>query len=107
MELRGEFAYLERDSGGVDADVWGYWLQGAYRLRYLFPELTGFAGFLNRLEPVVRLGEVTDFSEKNREQLALGLNYWLFESAPLRIMYEFNDGAPTENRFLVQFAYGF
>ena len=107
LELRGEFAYLERDSGGVDADVWGYWVQGGYRLRYLFPELTGFTGFLNRLEPVVRWGEINGFSEKNREQLALGLNYWLFESAPLKIMYEFNDGAPAENRFLVQFAYGF
>ncbi len=107
LELRGEFAYLERDSGGVDADVWGYWVQGGYRLRYLFPEQTGFSGFLNRLEPVVRWGEVRGFSEKNREQLALGLNYWLFESAPLRIMYELNDGAPDDNRLLVQFAYGF
>ena len=55
----------------------------------------------------MRWGEVRDFSEQNREQLALGLNYWLFESAPLRIMYEFNDGAPDDNRLLVQFAYGF
>ncbi len=103
LELRGEFAYLERGSGGVDAEVWGYWVQSAYRLRHLFPELTG----INRLEPVVRWGEINGFSEKNREQIALGLNYWLFESAPLKIMYEFNDGAPAENRFLVQFAYGF
>ena len=46
-------------------------------------------------------------SPANRRQLALGLNYWLFESAPLKLTYEINSGAVDENRFFLQFAYGF
>ena len=30
------------------ADVWGYWTQAAYRLRYLFPDRTGLRGLANR-----------------------------------------------------------
>ena len=107
LELRGEFAYLNRSIGGVEGTVWGYWLQAAYRLRYLFPDRSGFQGVLSRLEPVVRWGQVKDFPEKNRDQVAVGLNFWLFESAPLKLSYEVNDGAPAENRFILEFAYGF
>ena len=107
LELRGEFAYLERDEGSVDANVQGYWLQAAYRLNRIFPERNGLHGIANRLEPVVRFGQVSKFSEKNRDQLVIGLNYWLFESAPLKVSYEFNNGAVADNRVLVNFAYGF
>ncbi len=107
LELRGEFAYLTRQKSGVDGTVWGYWLQAAYRLNHQFPGRSGFEGLMNRVEPVIRWGEVLDFPEKNREQLALGLNYWLFESAPLKLSYELNDGAPGDNRFVLEFAYGF
>lgn len=107
LELRGEFAYLERDEGPVDANVQGYWIQAAYRLNRIFPERNGLHGIANRLEPVVRFGQVSKFSEKNRDQLVIGLNYWLFESAPLKVSYEFNNGAVADNRVLVNFAYGF
>jgi hypothetical protein len=107
LELRGEYAYLKRDAGAVRANVQGYWLQAAYRLNRLFPDRTGWRGFANRLEPVIRWGQVLSFEEKNRDQLALGLNYWLFESVPLKLSYELNDGAVDDNRFLLNLAYGF
>ncbi|MCH7869895.1 MAG: porin [Myxococcales bacterium] len=107
LELRGEFAHLARKESGVEADVSGYWLQAAYRLRSLLPGSNGFSGVFGRLEPVIRWGEIEGFPEKNREQLAIGLNYWLFESAPLKLTYEINDGAPDDNRFILSFAYGF
>jgi len=107
LELRGEYAYLERDDGPVDANVQGYWIQAAYRLNRIFPERMGWSGIANRLEPVIRFGQVSKFSEKNRDQLAIGLNFWVFESAPLKLSYEFNDGAVSDNRLLVNFAYGF
>lgn len=107
FEFRGEFAHLKRDKGSLKANVQGYWLQAAYRLHRLFPERRGLRGRMNRLEPVVRWGQVLDFSEKNRDQVVIGLNYWLFESAPLKFSYEFNDGAVDDNRLLINFAYGF
>ena len=45
--------------------------------------------------------------ELDREQLAFTLNYWLFDSVPLKLSYEFNDGAVSNDRFVAQFAYGF
>lgn len=107
LELRGEMAYLNRKVSGNDADVWGYWVQSAYRLRYLFPDRTGVKGFLNRLEGVVRWGQIFDFDPLDRKQVAFGLNYWLFESAPLKLTYEVNSGAFDNDRFFLQFAYGF
>lgn len=107
LELRGELAYLGRKVSGMDADVWGYWLQSAYRMRYLFPDRTGFQGFLNRLEGVVRWGQISGFDPLDRKQVAFGLNYWLFESAPLKFAYELNSGAIDSDRFSLQFAYGF
>lgn len=107
LELRGEFAYLTRQKRGVEGTVWGYWLQAAYRFSHLFPGRNGFEGVMNRVEPVIRWGEILDFPEKNRDQIAAGLNYWLFESAPLRLTYEVNGGAPRDNRFMLAFTYGF
>ena len=107
LEFRGEYAYLERDNGSLGANVQGYWIQAAYRLNRIFTEREGLRGVANRLEPVVRYGQVSKFSEKNRDQLVIGLDYWLFECAPLKFSYEFNNGAPADNRFLVNFAYGF
>lgn len=107
LELRGEYAYLERDDGPVDANVQGYWIQAAYRLNRVFTERIGIRGFANRLEPVVRFGQVSKFADKNGDQVVIGLNYWLFESAPLKLSYEFNNGAVTNDRFLINFAYGF
>ncbi|MFQ5700155.1 MAG: hypothetical protein ACE5IL_17975, partial [Myxococcota bacterium] len=84
-----------------------YYLQAAYRFRYGEPRESGFPGQLARLEPVVRWGEINGFRERNREQLALGVNYWLYPSVPLKISYEFNSGAIHDDRFIAQFAYGF
>ena len=58
-------------------------------------------------EPVIRLGVVGGTDKMDQDQLAVGLNYWLFESAPIKLTYEFNSGELDKDRFLVQFAYGF
>ena len=107
IEFRGEFMNLSRDAGGIDADVWAYSLQASYRLRNLISNTSGLHGLLGRFEPVIRWGEINDLPTKNREQVALGLNFWIFESAPLRITYELNSGAVSSDRIFAQFAYGF
>ncbi len=107
LDLRGEFVRKSRDTAGKNPEVWGYWMQAAYRLREHFPDSTGVEGFLGRLEPVVRWGEINDLSPGNREQLAFGLNFWLLESVPLKLTYELNGGAVKDDRFFAQFAYGF
>ncbi len=111
LELRGEYIWKTRRFEGTDLSEQGYYLQGAYRMNHLVPDTGGLRGVVGRFEPVVRWGQIFDYAprieEKARKQLALGLAYWLFESAPLKFTYEFNEGAVDSNRVFVQFAYGF
>ncbi len=116
LELRGEFIRLSQDSDGSNPNVWGYYAQAAYRLSHLLyvtQRDRGSSGsrswerHIAKLEPVLRWGEIEAFSPRNREQLALGLNYWLFESVPLKFTYEINSGNPSSDRFLFQVAFGF
>jgi hypothetical protein len=92
LELRGEFNRLSQNGNGSNPSVWGYCAQPSYRLSHLLnitPRDRRSSHSLNcerhvaKLEPVVRWGEFEAFSPRNREQLAPGLNYWLFESVPL------------------------
>ncbi len=106
FEFRGEWARLSRRSGFTIPDGSGYYVQLAYRNREWRGQL-GLRDVLGRFEPVIRWGEVRNAGTASRDQLALGLNYWLFESAPLKIAYEIKDGADNDNRFVLQFAYGF
>ena len=107
LELRGEAIRLSRDDREGDLDKWGYYLQAAYRLSYLPTNGEALGGFLGRLEPVARWGQVLDAGPFNRRQLALGLNYWLFDSVPLKFTYEINWGAEPDNRLFFQASYGF
>ncbi len=107
LELRGESILLSRDDREGDLDKWGYYLQAAYRLNYLPTNGEALGGFLGRLEPVARWGQVLDAGPFNRRQLALGLNYWLFDSVPLKFTYEINWGAEPDNRLFFQASYGF
>ncbi len=100
LQLRGEFAQINRRSGHTIPDGSGYWLQASYRNREP-------GSFLSRVEPVIRWGVVGGTDKLDQDQLAVGLNYWLFESAPIKLTYEFNSGELDKDRFLVQFAYGF
>ncbi len=100
LQLRGEFARISRRSDHTIPDGSGYWLQASYRNR-------DPGSFLNRIEPVIRWGAVDATDKPDQDQLAVGLNYWLFESAPIKLTYEFNSGELDKDRFLVQFAYGF
>ena len=107
LDVRGEFVRKSRNSSGSNPDVWGYWVQTAYRLRHEFPQTSGFLGQLGKLEPVIRWGQIRDLNELDRNQFALGLNYWIFESLPVMFTYEFNGEAVRNDRLLVQWAYGF
>ncbi len=60
-----------------------------------------------RFEPVIRWGQTSGHSPDDRDQLALGLNYWLYASVPLKVTYEFNQGEVKNDRLLLQLAYGF
>ncbi|MEN8184402.1 MAG: cell division protein ZapB [Myxococcota bacterium] len=107
LDVRGEFVRKSRNASGSNPDVWGYWLQTAYRLRHEFPQTSGFLGQLGKLEPVIRWGQIRGLTALNRNQFSLGLNYWIFESVPVKFTYEFNSKAVRDDRFLVQWAYGF
>ena len=101
FELRSEYSRAE-----TDRDRWGYYVQGAYDLGAHITETTGLMGKLRRLEPVVRWGE-TRVAGPNRQQVALGLNYWLYPSVPLKFTYELNSGAKQNDRLFLQVGYGF
>jgi hypothetical protein len=107
FELRGEAIRLSRDTREGDFDKWGYFVQAAYRLKYLPTNGEALGGYLGRLEPVVRWGQVVDAGPFNRRQLAFGLNYWLFESVPLKFTYEINRGIVRNDRLFLQASYGF
>ena len=107
FEFRGEAIRLSRDTREGDFNKWGYFVQAAYRLKYLPTNGEALGGFLGRLEPVVRWGQVVDAGPFNRRQLAFGLNYWLFESVPLKFTYEINRGIVRNDRLFLQASYGF
>ena len=106
LELRAEYVLLTRKSS-ERIDKWGYYAQAAYRLGYLVQDTTGHLGVLGRFEPVVRWGQTLDHRPDDRDQLALGLNYWLYPSVPLKFTYEFNQGKVKNDRLFLQIAYGF
>ncbi len=101
FELRSEYSRAE-----TDRDRWGYYVQGAYDLGEHVRETTGLMGMLGRMEPVVRWGE-TMGAGPNRQQVALGLVYWLYPSVPLKFTYELNSGGVQNDRFFLQVGYGF
>lgn len=100
-ELRAEGAVLrqEFDDGGVFRSVStpGYYVQYAYRL--------------GKLEPVVRwsqllAGEVDEVTANpERNELSLGLEYWVGPSVPIKLAYALNSDA--EDRLILQWAFGF
>ena len=101
FELRSEYSRAE-----TDRDRWGYYVQGAYDLGEHIRETTGLMGMLGRMEPVVRWGE-TMGAGPNRQQVAVGLDYWLYPSVPLKFTYELNSGGVQNDRFFLQVGYGF
>ncbi len=102
LEVRGEFARLDWQG----EDRWGYYTQAAYALDELFSDPTGWSGVAGRFEPVVRWSENLG-DGPDREQVALGLAYWLFPSVPLKFTYELNGKSEDNDRYILQFAYGF
>lgn len=100
-ELRGEYVRYHQNP-----TRWGYWVQAAYELGELFHETSGLAGIVNKLEPVVRWGQ-TGGDGPDRNQVAFGLDYWVFPSAPLKFTYEINNESVDNDRFFLQMAYGF
>lgn len=100
-ELRGEAVLLRQEFRNDDAfdtfEQAGYYLQAARRF--------------GDLEPVIRWSQLLDgkvggaVARPGRDELALGVNYWVSSSVPLKIAYavvpDFDD------RVLIQWAFGF
>ena len=100
-----EFIHLKNDNvGGGETKKTGYYAQGSYRLSDISIENRYLGGFINGLEPVFRYGK-NYLPGRDEEQYAIGLDWWLLSSVPLKIAYEFNDGLP--DRVLLQWAFGF
>lgn len=101
FELRGEGVLLqqefEHDGGYETLDRSGFYLQASRR-----------AG---SWEPVVRWGYLSDPTvdgtavEEGHQEVALGLDYWLASSLPVKLAWEFHEGRPDQ--FAIQWAFGF
>lgn len=100
-EVRGEGVLLRQEFQNDDVfdtlEQTGYYLQVARRY--------------GDLEPVARWSQLLDgkvgedVARPGRKELALGLNYWVSQSVPLKIAYAF---VPDfDDRVLVQWAFGF
>ncbi|MFV1991497.1 MAG: hypothetical protein ACC652_12240, partial [Acidimicrobiales bacterium] len=107
VELRAEYMRLSQEFEGETPSTQGYYVQASYRLDNMVADSGNWWSGVGQLEPVIRWGQIVDYDPNEREQLALGLNFWLYESAPLKLTYEINSGKGGEDRFFVQFAYGF
>ncbi len=108
FELRAEYLKLGAGvDGGEDIRRDGFYVQGSYRLGKL-ELLSDLPQYFSKLEFVSRFGHAQT-TEGTLRQTALGIVYWLTESAPLKCAYEINDGAEEirSDRFLAQLAYGF
>ncbi len=102
FELRGEAVVLqqefEEDVGVYETlDRSGFYLQASKRV--------------GAWEPVARFGRMNDATVddvvvgEDRSELAVGVNYWLEASVPLKLAWEYHeDGADS---FVVQWAFGF
>ena len=101
----GEFIHLENDNvGGGNTEKNGYYAQASYRLPDFSIENRYLGDFISGLEPVFRYGK-NYLPGRDQEQYAIGLDWWLLSSVPLKIAYEFNNGLP--DRLLLQWAFGF
>jgi hypothetical protein len=108
LELRGEYLRLSTDvADAATQHRDGFYVQTSYRPGR--SSLTSsLPNFVKKLEPVVRYGRA-DTIDGTARQWAVGIDYWVEETVPLKFAYEFNSG-PNElsyDRFLAQLAYGF
>lgn len=101
VEFRGEGVLvkqeLEINDGFEFLNSKGYYLQAAKR----FSEFEGVVRWGHLLESKV-MGEL---AREEKKLLALGVNYWISESVPVKIAYEID--FDTTDRFMVQWAFGF
>lgn len=107
LELRAEYVRLSQERDSSSPSTQGYYVQASYRLNNLIRDTGAWWGQVGRLEPVVRWAQIADFDPNEREQLAFGLNFWLYASVPLKLTYELNSGQIDDDRLFVQFSYGF
>ncbi len=108
LELRAEYLDLAVDRAGLsDQNQNGFYGQVAYRLgRSAFT--SNLPQFYKDLEFVGRYGSA-ETTVGTIDQLQVGFDYWVAESAPLKFAYEFNSGEGdlSDDRLLTQFSYGF
>ena len=107
LDIRAEYVTTEQErSLSPDVDRDGWWLQAAHRLAWLENE------YLQNTEMVIRYGEVESdiFAEDDRENLTLGLNYYILNNFTARVSYDWYDGNADNTRndqFTAQLTYGF
>lgn len=107
FDVRGE--YIKQDIGEQDASAaseGGDWEAWYAQVAYRFAQ----SGW----EPVVRYGQYkTPHADQDRNQTAVGLNYWFVSNVVAKLDYMFNgnpnDGVedPDGNTLFLQLAYGF
>lgn len=103
LELRAESVLLRQDFIDAEAvevktlDRSGFYLQASRRF--------------GKVEPVVRWGKILDATvdgdtvQDGRDQVAVGLDYWIAPSIPVKVAYHFND--PGDDQLSFQWAFGF
>lgn len=106
FRLRGEYvrSKIGKATSGVTASSGATWKSWYTQASYLLPQ--------TKWELVLRY---TDFdsphSSQDQQQWAFGLNYLFTSNVIGKFGYEFNDGLSgslaSDDRFLIQFAYGF
>lgn len=104
--MRGEYVETETegfdDHGDINSyDRDGWYLQGSWFLKQTGIEL------LAPVEVVAQWSEVNEFDAS--ERWAIGLNYWLTPSVPIKLSVDETelDTGEDQTRFIMQIAYGF
>jgi hypothetical protein len=106
INLKAEYIQQKIGENALSTLEGGKWRAWYAQVAYQFSSV--------KLEPVVRYSDYHN-PETDRNQWALGLNYLFANNLIAKVAYEFNededdtaiDSHANNDRFLVQFAFGF
>lgn len=107
LDLRGEYINSTQERAlSPDVDRDGWWIQGAHRFGWCQNP------YVQNTELVLRYGEVNSdiFEEDDRDDFAVGLNYYIMNNFIFRVAYDWYDGNTEEakaDQFTAMLTYGF